>query len=396
MCKTILLLVSVLSAIASCHKAQVGETRVIGAESPWPDTSTSHPKHAALTKLLDKYTKEGLPGISLLVNDRYGTWIGAKGKADLSNDIAFAPGTISKIASITKLFIGTLAFRMMEDSVNSGIGYRHLQAPVHSWLKPIIADKVPNGRLVTLAQCLNHETGIPDLIEEDEFYLAVLNHPNKKWKAEELLEFIYGKPAVFDPSDTAIYSNTNTILVTLVLEAASGIPHAALLKKYITQPLSLESTYYQPHDILPNSIAQGYYDLYNNNTIVNVSNLVTGSGNGYGGIYSNLFDLFRFINVLLVNQSFLSGNSMSLMEMYGKADGSNRYGLGVMKKFIERGNDAGIGHSGRDLGYTANLFYFKNKGVVQIFLVNYGTDGDSRLKAVFTRFQEELLDLSLQ
>jgi D-alanyl-D-alanine carboxypeptidase len=40
---------------------------------------------------------------------------------------------------------------------------------------------------VTLGDCMNHETGIPDLIEEDPFYLGVLNKPNKAWEAEDLL-----------------------------------------------------------------------------------------------------------------------------------------------------------------------------------------------------------------
>jgi D-alanyl-D-alanine carboxypeptidase len=83
------------------------------------------------------------------------------------------------------------------------------------------------------------------------------------------------------------------------------------------------------------------------------------------------------------------------METYGKSDGSNRYGYGIMKKFIERGNDAGIGHSGRDLGYTCNLFYFPSKNVTHIFFINYGTDGASRLREIFYQFQDELLETTL-
>ena len=82
-------------------------------------------------------------------------------------------------------------------------------------------------------------------------------------------------------------------------------------------------------------------------------------------------------------------------QTYGKADDPNQYGYGIMKKFISRGVNAGYGHSGRDLGYTANLFYFPNKNVTHIFFINYGTDADSDLKEVFNSFQEELLDLTL-
>ena len=34
---------------------------------------------------------------------------------------------------------------------------------------------------------MNHESGIPDIIEQDKFYMEVLNDPNKKWSSEELV-----------------------------------------------------------------------------------------------------------------------------------------------------------------------------------------------------------------
>jgi len=385
----------VIASVTSCRKAQVTETRSIGDPCPWTDSSDLHPKDAALKALLEKYRSKGLPGISLLISDSKGTWIGSTGKADIENNVDFTPGTISKAASITKFFMSTLLFRLMEDSVHTGIGYAAIHTKISQWLPARIIDKLPNGNLVTLGQCMNHETGIPDVIEQNDFYLAVLNDPNKKWQPEELLEFIYNKKPLFTPSDTATYSNTNTILIKMVIEAATGKSHADLLKQYILLPLALQHTYYQPYDGLPNSTAQGYFDLYNNNTIVNVSNLVTGSGNGYGGLYSNVFDLFTFIKAVLVDKTFLNSKSLTIMQTYGKKDDPNYYGYGIQKTFLDHGDDFGIGHKGRDLGYSANLFYFPNKGVIHVFFVNYGTDADSGLKQVFFDFQEELLNLTL-
>jgi D-alanyl-D-alanine carboxypeptidase len=380
----------------SCKKAQIEHTIDQSQAIPWNDTSSIHPKNMIFKNLLEKYRIKGLPGISLLVNDQNGTWIGSTGKADIIKNISFRVGQVSKAASITKLFIGTLVFKLMEDSVNSGLGYNSLNQPLSKWLPERIISKLPNGNIITLGQCMKHETGIPDLISESKFYLAVLNNPNKKWEAEELLEFIYNKKPEFTPGDTAIYSNTNTVLVTMIIEAATGKKHADLLHEKILTPLGLSQTFYQPHDQLPVTTAQGYYDLYNNNTIVNVSNLVTGSGNGYGGLYSNVFDLFKFIDLLVIKKTLLLPKSLNIMETYGKPDDPNEYGYGIMKKFISRGINAGYGHSGRDLGYTANLFYFPNKKVTHVFFVNYGTDADSKLKNVFKEFQEELLNITLQ
>jgi D-alanyl-D-alanine carboxypeptidase len=392
----VLYAIVVLTCLASCKKAFVEPTTNETIPVPWNDSSAAHPQAAAFRTLIEKYQQKGLPGIALLVRDKSGTWIGATGKADVENNIPFQVGQVSKVASITKLFMGALVFKLMEDSAKTHLSYSSLNQLVNTWLPHTITDKLPNGNSITLGECMNHETGIPDLIEEDKFYLGVLNKPNKAWNPEDLLAFIYNKKPLFKPGDTAIYSSTNTILVAMIIEAATGRKHNELLHEYILTPLGLNHTFYQPHDALPTTAAQGYFDLYNNNKIVNVSNLIPGSGWGYNGIYSNVFDLYTFIDALLLKKTLLSESSLQIMQTWGKPDFPNQYGYGIMKKFIDRGVDAGIGHSGRDLGYTANLFYFPNKDVVHVFLINYGTDSKSSLRQVFTDFQDELLNLTLK
>ncbi|HYK46902.1 MAG TPA: serine hydrolase, partial [Parafilimonas sp.] len=348
-----------------------------------------HPLNAQLTALINKYTAKGLPGIALLVTDKNGTWVGSAGKADIEHNKLFTVNQVSKIASIHKLFLGTLMFKLFEDSVHTGIGYNALQQPIRTWLPPDITDHLANGDIITLGQLMKHESGIPDFIEMDNFYLDVLNMPQKQWAPEDIIKYVYDKPAVFTPGDTAIYSNTNIILEAMIIDRAIGVDHAILLHEKILEPLGLSNTFYFPYDDLPNSIAQGYFDLYNNNTILNVSNLLP------GGMYSNIFDLNTFLKALLVDKTLLCEKSLSIMQTFGKPDPPNRYGYGIMQKFIERGINAGIGHSGRDLGYSANLFYFPNTGVLHAFVVNYGTDAESNLRQVFYDFQNELMDLTL-
>lgn len=382
--------------LISCKKEIVGPTEARPFVIPWNDTSSLHPLNGQLRGLIDKYRKLGLPGISLLVNSSGGTWVGATGKADIEKNVPFGVGQIAKVASLTKFFMGTLVFKLFEDSANTNLGYRSLHLPITTWLPSSITDKIANGNSITLGDCMKHETGVPDLISQNEFYLAVLNNPNKLWTSDELIKFVYDLPAEFAPRDTAVYSNTNTLLVSMVVNAATGKNHGQLMRQFILNPLDLKNTAYHPHDKMPANNAQGYFDLYNNNKIVNVSNLITGDGNGYNGIYTNVFDLYTFIDAVLLKKTFLSAKSLSIMETYGKNDGNNRYGYGIMNKFIERGLNAGMGHSGRELGYTANLFYFPNKGVTHAFVINYGTDSESGLRAVFYAFQEELLNITLQ
>ena len=385
--------------ISSCKKAIIQPTAIGAPQVPWIDSSKSHPRNAAYRKLIEKYNRLGLPGISLLVNDRYGTWIGAVGKADIKNNIDFSPCQVSKVASITKMMIGALVFLLMEDSVNTKIGYMDLTSKISKWLPGSTLEQIPNGNLVTLGQLLNHESGIPDLAEENDFYLSVLNNPNKIWSGPELLNFVKGSARVFNPGDTAIYSNTNTLLVSMILDKVAGRGHAMLLKERVIDRLGLKNTYYHPYDNLPAFVAQGYYDLYRNHSLINVSNFMTGNGAGYNGVYSNVADLYHFLDALLISKTLLSQSSLDIMMRTGKSDGINRYGSGLMRKFIDREPNAGWGHSGRDLGYTANLFYFPpvngRPAVSHSLLINYGTDADSFLKETFQQFQAELLDLTL-
>jgi len=391
--------IMVLSAlIASCRKALIPSTGFGTSQTPWSDSSVLHPRNDTYRRLIEKYSKLGLPGIALLINDEYGTWVGSAGKADIKNNIDFAPCQVSKVASITKMMIGTLVFLMMEDSVKTKIGYGDLNKKISTWLQESLLKKVPNGNLVTLGQLMNHESGIPDVAEEDDFYLAVLGNPNKLWSQTELLDFVRGSKAIFNPGDTAIYSNTNTLLMAMIIDKISGRNHAELLRERVINPLGLTNTFYHPHDKLPAYVAQGYYDLYRNHTLINVSNFMTGNGAGYNGVYSNVVDLYRFLDALLISKTLLSQTSLDIMMRTGKSDGTNRYGYGIMRKFIEREPNAAWGHSGRDLGYTANLFYFPpvngRPAVSHSLLVNYGTDADSFLKEVFRQFQAELLVLT--
>ena len=389
--KNIFYLAIVVLLSAGCHKYDIPPTSPHPSGIPWVDSSSKHPDNAAFRALIEKYNRKGLPGISLLVRNANGTWCGSVGKADLERNMPFRVDQVSKIASISKLIIGTTVFKMMEDSARTGVGYTALHQRITTWLPASLTNKIANANLVTLGQLMNHETGIPDIIEQNSFYLQALNDPTKSWALYDLVAPIYNKPALFYPGDTAIYSNTNIILICMIIESITQRRHSDAIRDYVFRPLGMNNSWYFPHEKLPGNVAQGYYDLYNNNTLVNVSNIAT------GGMFSTIFDLYKFLDGLIIKETFLLPESYRLMCTWGsKADPPNIYGYGIMKKFIERGVNAGIGHSGRDLGYTANMFYFPNKDVSHIFLINYGSDGDSRLREVFREFQNELLDITLR
>ena len=358
-------------------------------EVTFADSSASHPKAAAFQSLIEDYQLRGLPGIVLLVQDQHGVWIGTAGHADIEKGEKMRPCTVSKVASETKLFVGTLTLLLVED------GVLDLEDKITTWLSEDFTSRIENAEVVTLRQLLNHTSGIYDLIKDQGFYLELLNNPNRRWEAEELLAHVYDKPAVFPAGEGVAYSNTNYLLISMIIEAATGESHAKLLRQRIFQPLGLNDTYYHWHDQLPNTVAQGYYDLYNSGEILNLSNYHTGSGNGYGGIYSNVRDVYTFIQALFAEKSILQPATMEQMLVYTNVqEGKNlRYGLGLQNDFTDRPpNQQAIGHRGRDFQYSADLFYFPEADMTYSLIVNYGTDAKTALQDVFFEFREAIVD----
>ncbi len=347
----------------------------------------NHPKKAVFQNLMNSYVKKGLVGINFLYEDKNGLWVGSAGKADIEKGIPMAPCHVSKIASITKSFEAVLTMKLVEE------GKLNLDKKISEYLPADIISKVENADKVTLRNLLNHSSGIYDVIDDNAFYLDVVNNPTKERRGEEILKFVYNRKAAFPFDGTTVgYSNTNTLLVSMIIDKITGKHHEALIKEKIFTPLNMKNSYYVPEDKLPTNTVQGYFDLYNNGTILNMSNYNT--ANGYGGIYSTLEDLKKYSDAFLKNKTLVSANSWTEMTKWSAIEeGKRRFGLGLMYNWIDRGeSDAPIGHTGRDLSYTADMFYFPKTDVTMIFFVNYGTDAKSNLKPVFLEFESLVLD----
>jgi D-alanyl-D-alanine carboxypeptidase len=386
--KQLLFSLAILSVLFACKKKEVGPTHA--CDIAFADSSANHPKKQIFQNILDKYTKLGLPGISILVKDSSGAWSGASGMADIDKNINMEVCHVSKVASITKIFMGTLTMKLVEE------GKFKLDDKISNWIDADIISKVKNADQCSIKDLLGHTSGIYDVITDNGFYLAVLNNPPKKWKQEELLKFVYDKDPAFDYGTKASYSNTNFLLLSMVIDNATGRSHADLLKEKVIRPLGLNNTYYYYHDDLPD-VAQGYFDLYNNGTIVNLSNYNTGSGNGYTGLYTCVHDMHIFLEALYVQKTLLQQSSLDQMLTFNSYIESNRQlGLATQKDFFNYvPNEYGVGHRGRDLAYSADLFYFPNQKKSMAVIVNYGTDANSKLRDTFYAFRLELVDALL-
>ena len=392
--KIILLFIIALTAMTSCKKSVVEETKP--CDTTYDFVTENHPKAAEYQAILDDYVSKGLPGVSLLVQDADGIWMGSAGKADIEHNVDMQTCTVSKVASVTKLFMGTLTFMLVEE------GVFNLDDKISKYLPESLIGEVENADQATIKNLLNHTSGIYDIVSDVDFYLAVVNEPSREWTGEELVGFISGKPAVFEFNTSADYSNSNYLLLSLVMEKATGKKHGQLLHEYILDPLKMENTVYHTFDRLPAHVAQGYYDLYNTgSTIQNLTNYFTGNGNGYNGIYSNTADLYTFIKALYVDKTLISQESIDLMTGDITPDPNDEerwFGLGCYRDFQTREDKTqyAFGHRGKDLAYSADLFYFPNQNVTFTYVMNYGANGASYLRPVLLEFRNDVVDKMME
>ena len=169
-------LLVLMVTMQSCQKADIVSTTPLNCPFEGNPVYRENPKSVEFQSLIENYVHQGLPGIILLVKDDNGFYIGSAGMADIKEKTALQACHISKICSITKLELGVAIFRLQEKGILS------LDDPIRNYISGDILDKIKNcEHSLTIRNLMNHTSGIYDVIEDEGFYLQVLNDPGKQW-----------------------------------------------------------------------------------------------------------------------------------------------------------------------------------------------------------------------
>lgn len=353
----------------------------------------SHPKALKLQTIIDKYISKGVPGVTVLINDDNGFWINSGGFADIENGIEMQPCHINKLGSVTKMMIGAVVWQLIQE------GKLNIHDKMSQYL-PEVANRITNGNEITLAMLLNHSSGVYDVAGDLGYNLAILNDMTKSWTEAEILEYLEGKTPTNQPGEAVNYSNSNTLLVAMILEDITGIQHGELLKRYIFEPLGMDNTvYYDYAETFPiTHLAQGYLDFYNDGrSIQNISKFNPGSGNGYTGVYSTVIDMYRFMNALLREKTLITPENLDLifesMQIHSEGDFRTSTASILDEELVLFGDSPTIhayGHNGGDIAYSANLNYFSHNNTIFAMTCNYGVALSSEVGEEVRNMREEL------
>ena len=208
---------------------------------PLPDT---------IQEQVDDATNKGFDGIIVYVDQ--------KGKApktytagyhNTEKKIPARPDALFKIASNDKLYTALAIAKLVRS------GKLSLDKTLADYF-PELADRIEYSDKITIRMMVQHRSGIPNYTNTYMYWV------NPKDNDEERLDLVLDTPASFEPDTDYEYSNTNYLLLSYLIEKASGSTRFEYLKKEVLTPLGLNNTYGSIHDVDMDDVMSGYYVGY--------------------------------------------------------------------------------------------------------------------------------------
>ena len=167
----------------------------------------------ALEQALDKLVADGVPGAIALERRGRRESHAAAGVADLKTMEPISATDRYRIGSVTKSFVSTVVLQFVAERRLS------LEDSVEQWLPGV----VPNGDAITVRQLLNHTSGLYNYTDIP-FYVQLLKEPLQSWRPLELVRGAVAHPPLFAPGTNWSYSNTNYLLLGLIVAAVDDVP----------------------------------------------------------------------------------------------------------------------------------------------------------------------------
>jgi D-alanyl-D-alanine carboxypeptidase len=289
-------------------------------------TSVSNPQTAA-TRHLDDYFD------LLSKNNQFkgAVAITEGGKAVYQRSVDNPPQTRLRMGSISKVFTAVLTFKAIE------AGLFTLDTPLASDFPDI------PSKAITVSDLLNHRSGLNNFTSAPD-YSDYMSQPQSR---AQMRRRIFAAPLVFPPGSKAEYSNSNYVLLTLLLEKRTGKSYSDLLQAQIIEPLQLQQTAYGD-TIQPPRDAHSYQ--WSGESWVQQPQTDMSIPLGAGALVSTPEDLNAFFRALFQGQLL---SKASLAQMTTLQEG---YGRGIFA--VPFGQLNGWGHTGGIDAFTASSAYF--------------------------------------
>lgn len=329
--------------------------------APSFDTATQQQLQAVLDSTRADYK---FPGVIAGVWSPTGTWIGTSGTTGQNQTAAPTSSDHTRIGSVTKTFTVTLLLQLVEQ------GKVSLDDTISKYVPGM-----PNGDIATLRQLADMTSGIPSYTGEDGFLNTVFVDHQRQWTPEQLVDFVRGTQPLFAPGKGWNYSNTNTVLLGMVVEKVTGQPISEVYQERILGPLGMTQSSFptpgtnglpEPH--LSGITNQGQPD----GQTADATNWNPSYSFTAGEVISTLDDVRRWSIALRTGEGVLKPETQKqrLASLRSVVNGDavtgdeDGYGLGIGRR------GGWWGHTGEIFGYNTVLNFKTDDGTTIIVLVN--------------------------
>ncbi len=291
-----------------------------------------------MQKLLDSLVSAGSVGALMHYRDQDGPWVGTSGVAEVGTTTPVDPAGSFRIGSVTKTFTATVVLQLV------GEGILSLDDTVDRRLPGVI----PAGDVITLRQLLNHTSGLYNYTDDLPDFAGIVRDRFVHWDPRATVDSTAVQPLLFEPGATHSYSNTNYLLLGLIIEAATGKSFATEIESRILQPLDLRDTVI-PGDVttLPEPHARGYLTV--DDQLVDISDFNASQAWSAGEFVSTASDLNRFYAALLTGKLLRPAELEAMQTTVPTDKAWHDSGLGLSR--ITLPNLTLWGHSGGIFGY---------------------------------------------
>ncbi|WFB07881.1 beta-lactamase family protein [Streptomyces sp. LX-29] len=282
---------------------------------------------AALRRMV---TEGPAPGGAVLTAVGGRARFAAAGTADLRTGRPVGRTDRFRAGSLTKTFLATVVLQL---AAERRLG---LEDTVEAHLPGLVRGRGNDGRKVTVRQLLSHTSGLYDYTRDPAFARRAFGadsagHRLDTHAPRALVRTALAHPPSFAPGDGWRYSNTNYLLLGLIVEQVTGHPYAAEVRRRVILPLGLTGTSLPgTRAALPAPHGRAYSARAGADTGSgaprDVTELDPSVAGAAGELVSTLDDLARFFGALLDGR-LLPGPQLRAMRDTAASDG--RYGLGL-------------------------------------------------------------------
>ncbi|CCF85684.1 serine hydrolase domain-containing protein [Nitrolancea hollandica] len=341
-----------------------------------------------LQPLIEAKMKElRVPGAVLYVQaPGKGAWKAALGTGNLTTGAPIRLDDRLRIGSITKTFTATIILQLVDE------GKLKFDDLVSKY-----QPEVPNGSSITIRQLLNMTSGLYDYVEDKGLNEKIDAEPGKVWQPKQLLTVAFHHQPYFAPGKGIHYTNTNYILLGLMIEQITGKPVEHVFHDRIFGPLGMTETSMPPRSsaAIPNPHPRGYMfgtrteiverplsapltpeQAAKVNVAAGMPNDVTDANPSWGWTAGSVISTLHDVNIwakALATGTLLSPTSQRerIIRTMALTPGGPSYGLGIMDF------DGFRGHNGGIPGFQSWMGYQPGKHATVIVLTNllFAPDG---------------------